>query len=148
MSEMTSGKAARFNTIITVREHQKRQTTKELGQIRHQKKHEQEKLSGMHEEHTEAMTSATERKVTASEVQAKSAFIKRLAGEISRQSKKIEKIEGQEETKRVELLERVKAKSVIEKLQDNLKKEIQKESDAKEQTLLDSVGQRSVDSTI
>ncbi len=146
---MTSSKAVRFNTIINVREHQKKQTTKELSQISRQKKEESEKLSGMHSEHTEAMSSSfSARRSTANDVQTNSAFIKRLATEIKHQTKKVEKIEGQEADKRVELLERVKAKSVIEKLQSKLKEEVRVEADKKEQNLLDTLGQRSVDKNI
>lgn len=145
---MTTGKSARFDAIHTVRDHQKKQTTRELSQIVREKKNEMEKLSVMHDEHSDAMTSSfTASRSKATEIQAKSAFIKRLATEIKHQSKKIEKIEGLEEDKRVELLERVKAKNVIEKLQEKVKTEIQKEAEAKERQLLDMVGQRTTQST-
>lgn len=141
-----SSKTVRFNTIINVREHQKKQTTKELSQISRQKKEETEKLNDMHDEHHDAMTSSfSSTRSKATDIQTNSAFIKRLATEITHQTTKVEKIKGQEENKRVELVERVKAKTVIEKLQERVKEEIRIDADKKEQNLLDTLGQRTVD---
>ena len=146
---MMPSKSVRFNTIINVREHQKKQTTKELSQITRQKKEETEKLSGMHDEHSVAMTTSfSSPRSKANDVQANSAFIKRLAADITHQTKKVEKIEVQEADKRVELLERVKAKTVIEKLQQKINEEIRVEADKKEQTLLDTLGQRPTDKNV
>ncbi len=143
---MMPSKSVRFNTIINVREHQKKQTTKELSQISRQKKEETEKLSDMHDEHHTAMTSSfSSTRSKATDIQTNSAFIKRLATDIKHQTTKVEKIAGQEENKRVELLERVKAKTVIEKLQAKVNEEIRVEADKKEQSLLDTLGQRTVD---
>ncbi len=146
---MMPSKSVRFNTIINVREHQKKQTTKELSQISRQKKEETEKLNGLHDEHSAAMTTSfSVPRSKANEVQANSAFIKRLQSDIHHQTKKVEKIEVQEADKRVELLERVKAKTVIEKLQQKINEEIRVEADKKEQTLLDTLGQRPTDKNV
>lgn len=146
---MMPSKSVRFTTIINVREHQKKQTTKELSQITRQKKEESEKLSDMHDEHSVAMTSSfSSPRSKANDVQANSAFIKRLASDIKHQTQKVEKIVVQEEDKRVELLERVKAKTVIEKLQQKINDEIRVEADKKEQNLLDTLGQRTVDKNV
>lgn len=146
---MNTGRSARLDTIINVRDHQQRQTTKELSQIQRQKKQETDRLQDMHGTHHQAMKDSFSRqRVTASDVQNNSAFLQRLAGEIRQQTGTIEKIEGMETEKRGELLERVKAKNVIEKLQEKVKTEIQKEIDAKEQQMLDMLGQRSTEQSL
>lgn len=140
---MNSGRSARLDTIINVRDHQQRQATKELSQIQRQKKQESDRLEVMNGTQHQAMKdSFTRQRVTASDVQNNSAFLQRLATEIRQQTGTIEKIEGMETEKRGELLERVKAKNVIEKLQERVKAELQKEADSKEQQMLDTLGQR------
>ncbi|KAB2925946.1 MAG: flagellar export protein FliJ [Bacteroidetes bacterium] len=143
---MTSGKAERFDTIVTVREHQKRQTTRELSQIVRQKQAETERLTDLHVEHQEAVASSyTGPRYRASAVQAQHAFIKRLASDIRQQTTKVEDIEGKEQDKRGELIERVKAKNVVETLRDRAKAEVRAEQDKKEQQLLDTLGQRTTE---
>ncbi|NUN69462.1 MAG: flagellar export protein FliJ [Bacteroidetes bacterium] len=140
---MTSSKSSRLNTIITVRDHQQRQTTRELSQIQRQKLQEKQRLEEMHGKHSTAMdASFSAPRSTAKDVQTNSAFIQRLATDIKQQTGAVQKIEGMETVKREELIERVKAKNVIEKLQERVQTELQKEAAAKEQTLLDTLGQR------
>lgn len=146
---MTSSKTTRLNTIITVRDHQQRQTTRELSQIQRQKLQEKERLADMHGKHSTAMdASFRSPRATARDVQTNSAFLQRLATDIRQQSTAVQKIEGMEEVKREELIERVKAKNVIEKLQERVQAELQKEAAAKEQTLLDTLGQRNSGTTL
>ncbi len=146
---MTSSKTTRLNTIITVRDHQQRQTTRELSQIQRQKQNEKDRLADMHGRHTTAMdASFSTPRATVRDIQANSAFIDRLATDIRHQSTAVQKIEGMEVVKREELIERVKAKNVIEKLQERVQAELQKEAAAKEQTLLDTLGQRNTGTKI
>lgn len=146
---MTSSKTTRLNTIITVRDHQQRQTTRELSQIQRQKASEKERLADMHGKHSSAMdASFSSPRATVKDIQTNSAFIQRLATDIKQQSGTVQKIEGMETVKREELIERMKAKNVIEKLQERVQIELQKEAAAKEQSLLDTLGQRNTGTTL
>jgi flagellar export protein FliJ len=140
---MKNNKAERLGTIVTVRENQKKQTTRELLKIVHQKAQEETHLQKLTNEKKSAVASSFETsRVRAHNAQTNSAFIKRLEGDIQLQHKTIKKIERIENSKREELVERVKAKNIIEKLQEKVKEEIRKEADNKEQKLLDTISQR------
>ena len=140
---MQTGKTTRLGTIINVREIQKKQTTRELMHITEEKKNQQEVLDKMNDEHQNAMDSTfKDTRVRASAVQTSSAFIKRLGTQIKQQTTNVKTIENQEDKKRDELIERSKAKTIVEKLQDKFNEENRKEVDKKEQKLIDTLGQR------
>jgi len=140
---MEAGKAARFDTIVTVRENQKKQTTRELHQISREKVVEQERLNNLHTERQNAFNgSFKDQRTKASHVQAFSSFVKKLSTEITKQTTTVKKIETKEEVKREELSERVKAKTIVEKLQSKIREEFRKEIEHKEQLLTDSLNQR------
>ncbi len=140
---MKNDKAQKLDTIVTVRENQKKQTTRELLKIVHQKFQEVTLLQKLHNEQNDAIASSfAAQHVRAYNAQTTSAFIKRLDKDIQQQDKTIRKIEQVEDSKREELMERVKAKTVVEKLQEKVKEEIRKEADSKEQKLLDTISQR------
>jgi len=140
---MKNNKAERLDTIVTVRENQKKQTTRELLKVVHQKFKEITHLQNLHNERNDAIaTGFNIQRVRAHNAQTSSAFIKRLDKDIQHQNKTIKKIEQAESSKREELVERVKAKNIVEKLQEKVKEEQRKEAAGKEQKLLDTLGQR------
>jgi len=142
---MQTGKTTRLGTIINVREIQKKQTTRELMHISEEKKSQQEVLDKMNGEHQSAMDSTfKDSRTRASAVQTSSAFLKRLGTQIKQQTTNVKTIESQEDVKRDELLERSKAKTIVEKLQDKFNEENRKEADRKEQKLIDTIGQRTM----
>lgn len=141
---MSHSRSSRFDGIISVREHQKKQTTKELTLLTRQKLIEEQRLSSLHVEQTTAIReSFRNTRSKAGDVQANGAFLHRLAEDLEEQRHTVERAEGLEKKKRAELLERVKAQTVIERLQERIREEERKESDKKEQNLLDTLGQRS-----
>jgi flagellar export protein FliJ len=140
---MKNSKSERLDTIIYVRENQKKQTTRELLKIVHQKFQEVNTLNKLHQEQNDAMASSfSSPRIRAHHAQTSSAFIKKLDKDIHQQNTTITKIENKETLKRNELVERVKAQNIVEKLKEKVKEEIQKEVDKKEQNLMDTVGQR------
>ncbi len=140
---MEAGKAARFDTIVTVRENQKKQTTRELYQISLEKVVQMARLNHLHTEQQNAFDgSFKDQRTKANDMQVFSAFVKKLSSEITKQTSTVKKIETKEETKREELFERVKAKTIVEKLQSKYREEFRKEIDHKEQLLTDSLNQR------
>lgn len=140
---MDAGKAARFDTIVTVRENQKKQTTRELYQISLEKVVQIERLNNLNTEQQNAFDqSFKDHRTKASEMQVFSSFVKKLSSEITKQTSTVKKIETKEDIKREELFERVKAKTIVEKLQNKFREEFRKEVEHKEQLLTDSLNQR------
>ncbi len=140
---MEAGKAARFDTIVPVRENQKKQTTRELHQITREKVVEIERLNDLHTEQQNAFDNSYKNQRTkASNMQIFSSFVKKLSSEITQQTSTVRKIETNEVNKREELSERVKAKTIVEKLQGKFREEFRKDVEHKEQLLTDSLNQR------
>lgn len=140
---MDAGKAARFDTIVTVRENQKKQTTRELYQISLEKVVQIERLNNLNTEQQNAFDrSFKDNRTKASEMQVFSSFVKKLSSEITKQTSTVKKMEAKEDIKREELFERVKAKTIVEKLQNKFREEFRKEVEHKEQLLTDSLNQR------
>lgn len=140
---MKNNKAQRLKTIVTVRENQKKQTTRELLNIVHQKAREVTQLEKLHsEKHNAIALSFAVSKVRAHSAQTSNAFIKRLNHEIQQQHTTIKKIERVEHAKREELVERVRAENIVQKLHDKVQDEMRKEADNREQKLLDTLSQR------
>jgi flagellar export protein FliJ len=140
---METGKAARFDTIVTVRENQKNQTSRELHQIARERVTETERLNDLHTEQQNAFNNSFKHHRTkASNMQVFSSFVKKLSSEITKQTTTVRKIETNEEIKREELSERVKAQTIVEKLQGKFREEFRKEVAHKEQLLTDSLNQR------
>ncbi len=141
---MEKNKVERLGIIINVREDQKKKTTRELMQVNQEKVAETKKLDALEEEQQGAIQQAMRhRRVKANNTQIASSFIKKLSKEIQNQKNHIEQLEAKENTKREELIERVKAKNVVEKLQDRFIEENRKLNDSNEQKLTDSLNQRS-----
>ncbi|HOV98550.1 MAG TPA: flagellar export protein FliJ [Bacteroidota bacterium] len=133
----------RFGTLLKVRKYQERKAQEELSQIRNQKLQEKEALSELAEKRDgEISTSPQQGKVQAADLQISRAFIRKLTKEIQAQQKKIEEIQKQEETKTDEVVERKKAKEMIETLEDRYQTQLTKERDRKEQRLMDVLAQR------
>lgn len=140
---MTKNKTTRLNTVINVRENQKKQTTRELLHIRTEKNVQIEVLHKLHEEREEAFHSSFKKPYSkANEVQTHTAFLDRLSKDIKKQLKSVKKIEQQEDTKREELIDRVKAQDIVEKLKEKFLDKHRKENDRKEQKVSDTLGQR------
>lgn len=133
----------RFGTLLKVRKYQEKKAQEELSDIRKVKTQEEQTLSELSKKH-EAEISATPQsgKVRASDVQTSRAFIRKLTKEIQAQQKKIEQIEKEELNKTNEVVERKKAKEMIETLEERFKAQLAKEQERKEQRLMDVLAQR------
>jgi flagellar export protein FliJ len=136
-------KVNRLNVIVSVRDDQKKKTTRELTQIIREKNIEIEHLDFLtHERNTMFQKHLQGIRLKADRTQTDSAFIKQLSTDIQQQKETIRKITVKEDLKRDELIARVKAKNVVDKLQEKFVEEERKESDRKEQHLTDSLNQR------
>ncbi|MBP8975393.1 MAG: flagellar export protein FliJ [Bacteroidetes bacterium] len=133
----------RFGTLLKVRKYQEQKAQEELSQIRIQKLREEEALSELAEKRDEEISTSPQKgKVQAADVQVSRAFIRKLTKEIQAQRKKINEIQKQEETKTDEVVERKKAKEMIETLEERYQTQLAREKDRKEQRLMDVLAQR------
>lgn len=140
---MEKSKGERLKVIVEVRDDQKKKTTRELTQIIREKGAEIEQLNSLiHERNTMFQKHVQGSRLKADSTQTDSAFINRLSAEIRQQKEIIRNIAVKEELKRDELIARVKAKNVVDRLQDKFMEEERKDRDRKEQHLTDSLNQR------
>lgn len=140
---MKVNRSTRFDTIISVRDHQKKAATRELQKILDEKQSNIDQLTTMKSEQERVLEGETySHKANAQELQTHRAFIEKLSDSIQKKEEHLKEIESKEETKREELLERVKAKNVVEKLKEKLTEEIMKEQNHKEQQTIDMLSQR------
>jgi flagellar export protein FliJ len=142
---MAHSKTHKLDTIINVREHQKKTTTRELMTISTEKNLQIEKLDGLNDQQRYAFAQAfSTHRTKAGTSHSEVAFMKRISVDIKNQEKHVAKIEVQEEKKREELIERVKAEKIVEKLQERFIQEAHLELERKEQNFTDSLNQRLV----
>ncbi|MCX7984335.1 MAG: flagellar export protein FliJ [Bacteroidetes bacterium] len=135
--------SVKFGTLLKVRKYQEKKAQEELLHIRTQKQREEETLSKLAEKHDEEISSSPQTgRVQAAEVQVSRAFLRKLAKEIQAQKNKVDEIKQQEEIKTYELIERKKAKEMVELLEEKFQLQLAKERERKEQRLIDVLAQR------
>jgi len=134
---------SRLQTVIRVKDFQVKKAQKELAQIKVQREEEQGTLDTLEETQSTAMSDAArEMKAKAVDVQTSRAFIQSLSRQIKQQEGKVEEIQGQEDDKRGELLEKTQSQQMLEKLDQKRKDEVEKEQEKKSQRMLDVLAQR------
>ncbi|HTY39069.1 MAG TPA: flagellar export protein FliJ [Bacteroidota bacterium] len=135
--------SSKFRTVLKVKKIQERKAQTELHQLEVSHAKEEAALTEIKETQKAALSDAVRSmKMKATEAQTSRAFIKQLSREIEDQKQKVDEIETQKTEKREELIERSKSTTIIEKLDKKLQAEENKESERKEQRLIDVLAQR------
>jgi flagellar export protein FliJ len=135
--------STKFRTVLKVKKIQERKAQSELHQLELVHAREEATLTEIKETQKTALSDAVRSmRMKATEAQTSRAFIKQLSREIEEQKKKVSEIQTQKSVKRDELIERSKSTTIIEKLDKKLQAEEVKESERKEQRLIDVLAQR------
>ena len=130
-------------TVLKVKKFQEKKAHEELVHLLRSKDLEQAALSDLNDRRENAMTEAVRvSRSRALELQTSRAFLKTLSAEIRQKEKKVDEIQGQANNKRSELVERSQSKQMVENLDQRRQAEIAKETDRKEQRLIDVLAQR------
>ncbi len=134
---------SKFRTVLKVKRIQEKKAQSELRQLEVVHAREEATLSEIKETQQTALSDAVRRmKMKATEAQTSRAFIKQLSREIEEQKQKVAAVESQKAEKREEVIERSKSTTIIEKLDKKLHAEEVKETERKEQRLIDVLAQR------
>jgi flagellar export protein FliJ len=132
-----------LTTVLKVKKYLEKKAQRELVQLISYKNEEAAALSTLHERHETAMTDALRfLKARATDLQTDRAFLRSLSHQIAHQSKKVDDIQVEEDTKRGEVVEKSKSKKMVENLNDKRRVASEKEVDRKEQRLIDVLAQR------
>jgi flagellar export protein FliJ len=133
----------KFRTVLKVRKIQERKAQAELNQLQKAQAEEEAALEDKKETQKTAVSDAVRNmKMKATEAQTNRAFLRKLSREIDEQTKKVTDLQTLEQDKRDEVVERTKSTAMIEKLDDKLHAEAEKENERKEQRLIDVLAQR------
>jgi len=134
---------SRMHTIIRVKTHQEKKAQQELVKIQDKKEKETSVLTHLEQSHQSAANEAARTsKARAAEVQTNRAFLQNLSRQIQQQHKKVGDIRVEEDEKRDELLAKSKSKKMVEKLDAKRRAESMKESERKEQSVIDGLARR------
>ena len=135
--------SSKFKTVLKVKKIQERKAQSELHQLEVVHAQEEATLSEIKETQKTALSDAVRTmKMKATEAQTSRAFIKQLSREIDEQKQRVAQIQSQKAEKREELIERTKSTTMIEKLDKKMQVEEAKETERKEQRLIDVLAQR------
>ena len=135
--------SSKFRTVLKVKKIQERKAQTELYQLEVDHAQEEATLTEIKETQKAALSDAVRSmKMKATEAQTSRAFIKQLSRKIEDQKQKVDEIKTQKTEKREELIERSKSTNMIEKLDKKLLAEENKETERKEQRLIDVLAQR------
>jgi flagellar export protein FliJ len=134
---------SRLQTVIKVKQFQVTKAQRELAAVAHSRENEQHRLEHLEERHSNAMDDAARTtRARASDLQTNQAYIQTISHQIEKQGEKIDALKGEEEGKRVELVEKSQSKQMLEKLDLRRKAEADKEEERKSQRVLDVLAQR------
>ncbi len=134
---------SRFSTVLRVKKHQEKLTQQQLLQIEQSHLQEKEMLDRLQQAREEAVQeSYGTGKAKATDLQTHRAFIFSLTRQIHRQATKVHEMKEREEAKREELTQRMQARQMVEKLEEKSKEEALRESDRKEQSIMDELAHR------
>lgn len=134
---------AGLQTVIWVKNVQKKQAQRELAIITTDREEEQKALSGLEEAHSTAVEARKRgRKRKASELQASQSFLDTLRRKITKQERKLEEVKSREELKREELLEKSQTEEVLERIDTRRKEQVSKQRERKAQSIIDTLAQR------
>ncbi|MCX6135330.1 MAG: flagellar export protein FliJ [Ignavibacteriales bacterium] len=139
----TVSASSKFRTVLKVKKIQERKAQSELYQLELVHAREEATLTEIKETQKTALTDAVRNmKIKATEAQTSRAFIKQLSREIDEQKQKVAQVRAEKFEKREELVERSKSSNMIEKLDKKMQAEETKETERKEQRLIDVLAQR------
>jgi flagellar protein FliJ len=134
---------SRLHPVIKVKKFREKKAQSELVQIRATRELENTTLSDLSQRKEHAMDAAVRTiKARAADVQTSRAFIQNLSRQIQQQEKKIQSIRQQEDTKREELTEKSQSRKMVEKLDERRRETLAKETERKEQRMLDVLVRR------
>jgi flagellar export protein FliJ len=135
---------SRFGTLLKVRKYQEKKAQQELSQLRHEKAIEEDTLNQLDKRRDTAIAGADGvEKSSAQDIQAQHAFIRKLSKDIQEREKNLKVMVEKEHSKTDEVVERKKAKEMVENLEERFQTDLSKEADRKEQKVLDILAQRS-----
>lgn len=133
----------KFRTVLKVRKIQERKAQSELNLLQRAHAEEEAALEEKKETQKTAVSDAVRNmRMKATEAQTGRAFLRKLSREIDEQAQKVAELDTMEQEKRDEVVERTKSTAMIEKLDDKLHAEAEKENERKEQRLIDVLAQR------
>ena len=136
-------KKSRFCQVIKVKKLKENRAQTELTQIRSLREQEKVALGSLSKQRDHAMDAAVRTiKARAADVQTSRAFIENLSMQIRQQEKRLEGIQNQENEKREDLIQKTQARRIVEKLDEKRKEILAKETERKEQRLLDALSRR------
>ncbi len=134
---------SRLQTVLRVKDIQVKSAQKELAQIRVKKDEEQGTLDDLQDQKSSAMSDAArEMKSRARDLQTSQAFLQSLSRQIKDQQQTVQTVSDQEDSKRVELVEKTQSQKMIAKIEEKRQTEQAKEVDRKAQRVIDVLAQR------
>jgi flagellar export protein FliJ len=134
---------SRFKTVLKVKHIQVKKAQRELAVITVERERAEGELSHLEDTRSDAISGAANKiKAQAADLQAGRAFIDRLSRQIRVQKRNVEEEKSRESRKREELVERSQSEEMIERLDRRVHDEVLKETEKKQQGLIDVVAQR------
>lgn len=134
---------SRLQTVIKVKQFQVKKAQRELAVLSVHRQGEQHRLQTLEERQSAAMSDASRAKRgRAADLQTNQAYIQSISQQIVRQEEKVVSLQGQEEGKRVELVEKSQSKQMLEKLDSRRKAAEEKKEEQKNQAIIDGLAQR------
>jgi len=142
-NDMRISPQSKFRTVLKVKKIQERKAQSELHLLQRAHAEEEAALEEKKETQKSAVSDAVRSmRMKATEAQTSRAFLRKLSREIDEQAQKVAELDTREQEKRGEVIERTKSTAMIEKLDDKLHAEAEKENERKEQRLIDVLAQR------
>ncbi|MFZ1081931.1 MAG: flagellar FliJ family protein [Candidatus Kryptoniota bacterium] len=140
----------RLQSVIRVKEIQEKKVQRELAQLKRRILHEQAQLENLEDERERVASTSPligdresgDGKIRAADIVVHENYLRKISDEIHFENTKIENLTEFETKKIDEVLDVKKDKETIERLKEKRLEEFRRESDRKEQVLIDAVAQR------
>jgi len=133
----------RLQSVIKVKEIQVKKIERELAQIKRSILQEQDRIDGLESEREKMVSSSPLKgKVRAADIVVHQDYIKKISDDIHFGNAKLENLTQFESRKIDEVLDVKKDKEAIEHLKEKRLEEYKRETDQKEQVLIDAIAQR------
>jgi flagellar export protein FliJ len=143
MSTLMTKHKSKFSTVLRVKTHQQKVAQVELRRCKEYHEQESRALDRLCERREEAFDASRGiQRTRLEELQAGRAFISRLSKQIVQQERRVVEANKEEERKTQELLQRMQAKKIVEKVKERQDGEILKELERKDQKAMDVIAQR------
>ncbi len=134
---------SQFGTVVRIKKHQEKIAQQQLTQIRDTHLREQEMLTRLnHAKEVAVNEIPSTGKARATDLQMHRAFVFKLSRQIDRQTGLVKEIREKEEEKREEVTKRAQSRQMVEKLDERKQADVVRESDRKEQSVIDELAKR------